>query len=95
MAKRRRFTASFKARVALAALREDRTLQQIAAQHSVHPNQVSHWKRQAREGLAGIFEARPSAGAQRQALVRAGPRGPRLRQQCRLLGVSRSSWYYR
>ena len=67
MAKRRRFTASFKARVALAALREDRTLQQIAAQHSVHPNQVSHWKRQAREGLAGIFEARPSADAQRQA----------------------------
>ena len=67
MAKRRRFTASFKARVALAALREDRTLQQIAAQHSVHPNQVSHWKRQAWEGLAGIFEARPSAGAQRQA----------------------------
>ena len=32
---------------------------------------------------------------QRLALVRAGPRGPSLRQQCRLLGVSRSSWYYR
>ena len=38
MAKRRRFPASFKARVAQAALREHRTPQEIAAQHGVHPN---------------------------------------------------------
>ena len=63
MGKRRRFTAKFKARVALAALREDKTLQQIAAQHGLHPNQVSQWKRQAREGLAGVFEGRTPASA--------------------------------
>ena len=67
MGKRRRFTAKFKARVALAALREDKTLQQIAAQHGLHPNQVSQWKRQAREGLAGVFEGRGGARGEKAA----------------------------
>ena len=51
MAKRRWFTPGFKAQVALEALREERTVQQIAARHGVHPNQVSQWKLNAREGL--------------------------------------------
>ena len=55
MTKRRRFTAEFKARVALDALRGDKTIQQIAAKHKVHPNQVSTWKRQAMDGLGTIF----------------------------------------
>jgi len=55
MAKRRRFTADFKAKVALEALRGDRTAQEIAALHQVHPNQVSTWKRQALDGLAQVF----------------------------------------
>lgn len=55
MAKRRRFTADFKAKVALEALRGDRTAQEIAARHQVHPNQVSTWKRQALDGLALVF----------------------------------------
>jgi transposase-like protein len=55
MAKRRRFTADFKAKVALEALRGDRTAQEIAARHQVHPNQVSTWKRQALDGLVGVF----------------------------------------
>ncbi len=55
MTKRRRFTAEFKARVALDALRGDKTIQEIAARHKVHPNQVSAWKRQAMEGLGAIF----------------------------------------
>ena len=49
--RRRRFTADFKKRVALEALRGDRTVQAIAAKHEVHPNQVGTWKRQAVEGL--------------------------------------------
>ena len=49
--KRRRFTAEFKARVAMEALREDRTIQEIAAKHQVHPSRVSGWKRQAQDGL--------------------------------------------
>ena len=55
--KRRRFTAEFKARVTLEALRGDRTIQSIAAQHAVHPNQISEWKRQAVDGLHDLFAA--------------------------------------
>ncbi len=61
MNKRRRFTADFKARVALDALRGDRTIQEIAGRHKVHPNQVSTWKRQAMDGLGAVF----SNGAER------------------------------
>ena len=53
--RRRRFTADFKKRVALEALRGDRTVQAIAARHEVHPNQVGVWKRQAVDGLDDIF----------------------------------------
>ena len=53
--RRRRFTAAFKKRVVLEALRGDRTVQEIAARHEVHPNQVSTWKRQAVDGLDEIF----------------------------------------
>ena len=53
--KRRRFSGELKAKVALAALRGDRTLQEIASQHQVHPNQVGAWKRQAMEGLVEVF----------------------------------------
>jgi transposase-like protein len=61
MTTRRRFTADFKARVALDALRGDRTIQEIAARRKVHPNQVSTWKRQAMDGLGAVF----SNGAER------------------------------
>jgi transposase len=55
MRTRRRFTAEFKAKVALEALRGDRAIQEIAAKHQVHPNQVSTWKRQALDGLGAVF----------------------------------------
>ena len=55
MTKRRRFTADFKAKVALEALRGDKTIQEIAARHKVHPNQVSTSKRQAMDGLSAVF----------------------------------------
>ena len=61
MTTRRRFTAEFKAKVALEALRGDRTIQEIASRHKVHPNQVSAWKRQAMDGLGAVF----SNGAER------------------------------
>ncbi len=59
MTTRRRFTAEFKARVALAALRGDKTIQEIATKHKVHPNQVSGWKRQAMYGLGAVFSNGP------------------------------------
>ena len=60
--KRRRFSGELKAKVALEALRGDRTLQEIASQHQVHPNQVGAWKRPAIEGLVEVF----SKGAERR-----------------------------
>ena len=55
MSKRRRFSGELKAKIALEALRGDRTLQEIASKHQVHPNQVSTWKRQAIDGLGEEF----------------------------------------
>ncbi len=55
MTTRRRFTADFKAKVALEALRGDKTIREIASKHKVHPNQVSTWKRQAMDGLGAVF----------------------------------------
>ncbi len=55
MAKRRNFSAAFKAKVALEALRGDQTLAELAARHKVHANLITKWKRQAGEGLAEIF----------------------------------------
>ncbi len=55
MTTRRGFTADFEAKVALEALRGDKTIQEIAAKHKVHPNQVSTWKRQAMDGLNEVF----------------------------------------
>jgi transposase-like protein len=48
-------TAEFKRKVALEALREDKTLAQIASTHGVHPVQVSQWKKMLLEGAAAIF----------------------------------------
>ena len=55
MTMRRRFGGEFKGRVALEALRGDKTVQEIASKHKVHPNQVSTWKRQAIDALSEVF----------------------------------------
>ena len=56
--KRRRFSGEFKAKVALAALRGDRTLNEVAAHFKVHPIQVSQWKKQLVESVPGVMEDR-------------------------------------
>ena len=56
MTKRRSFTSEFKAKVALEALRGDKTIQEIAARHKVHPNQVSSWKAKLLADAAELFE---------------------------------------
>jgi transposase-like protein len=53
--KRRTFSASFKAKVAMAAIRGEGTLGELAGRFKVHPNQVATWKRQAVDGLSDVF----------------------------------------
>ena len=61
MSTRRRFSGDFKAQIALEALRGDKTIQEIATRHKVHPNQVSTWKQRAVAGMKEVF----SKGAER------------------------------
>jgi len=59
MTKRRQYrSAAFKARVALAALKGDKTIQQLAAHYEVHPNQITEWKKQAMAILDEGFSKR-------------------------------------
>ncbi len=58
MAKRRNFSAGFEAKVALEALRGDRTLAELASRHKVHPNLITKWKRQATEGMVDVFSGK-------------------------------------
>src|SRR5437868_9716797 len=52
---RRNHTPAFKAKVALAAVKGDRTLAQLAEQFDVHPNQITGWKAQREGSAAGVF----------------------------------------
>ena len=56
MKTRRRFTAEFKAKVALETIRGERTISKLATTHQLHPNEITQWKRQAIEKLARVFE---------------------------------------
>ncbi len=52
---RKRYDTSFKAKVALEAIKGERTISEIASKTGVHPNQISKWKKQALEELPDIF----------------------------------------
>jgi transposase len=60
MTKKPRFprTAAFKKKIALEALREDKTLNQLASEHGIHPIQVGKWKKELIEGAEGLFESK-------------------------------------
>lgn len=52
---RRNHSPAFKAKVALAAVRGDKTMSELAEQFDVHPNQISTWREQLLEGETGVF----------------------------------------
>lgn len=55
MRKRKTYDDNFKARVALEAIKGERTLSEIASQFEVHPNQITKWKKQLLENVSSIF----------------------------------------
>ena len=70
MTKRRSFSDNFKATVGLKALCGDKTVQEIAAQRQLHPTQVSTWKRQAIEGMAGVFSDKVKKAENREGEIK-------------------------
>ena len=56
MPKRTRLTAQQKAQIVLEVIREEKSIAQIAAENSTHPNQIYKWKKQALEDFAQLFE---------------------------------------
>lgn len=56
--KRKNYSAEFKAKVALEAIRDEKTLVELAAKYQVHPNLVTKWKRQAIDGMVGAFSGK-------------------------------------
>ncbi len=67
MSKRRRHSAAFKFKVALAAAKENQTLSQLASEYQVHATQVSQWKRQLLQAGAQVFSAPRARQQQEQA----------------------------
>ena len=53
---RRVFSSEFKAKVALAALREDKTLAELSQQFELHPNQITEWRRLLLDKAADVFD---------------------------------------
>ena len=64
--KRRRLSADFKAKVALDAVRGQKTVAELASEHQVHANQISQWKKQLLESLPEVFGRRREQDAVQQ-----------------------------
>jgi putative transposase len=61
---RKRHSSGFKAQVALEAIRNQSTIAEISSEKGVHPSQVNKWKKQALNGLPGIFSGNDDNGKQ-------------------------------
>jgi putative transposase len=66
MPTRRRFSAEFKAKVAIEALKGQQTVNEIASAHGIHPNQVVAWKKQLLSGASDLFGDRRVKDGQAQ-----------------------------
>ena len=69
--KRNRYSAEFKAKVALDAIRGEQTLSELATRYGVHQNMIATWKRQAIENMAETFSGKAErAGAANEAQIK-------------------------
>ena len=64
--KRRNHSAAFKAKVALEAVKGDKTIAELASQYEVHPTQIIQWKKQLLESLPDVFNNSPQKDRQKQ-----------------------------
>ena len=64
--KRRRFSSEFKAKVAVEAIKGQRTVAELAGQYEVHPNQITQWKKHLLDGAAQVFSRGADADRQDQ-----------------------------
>jgi len=69
--KRKQYSPSFKAKVALDAVRGEKTVSELASGYSLHPTVINNWKRQLLEGASDLFESprKPPAEASQQAQI--------------------------
>jgi len=68
---RRQHSAEFKARVALEALRGERTINELAAEYGVHPVQITHWKKVVLEEAPTLFSRRRGAQSKEEDALKA------------------------
>jgi transposase len=84
MAKRRNHSAAFKAKVAIEALKGERTLSELSSAYGVHANQIGIWKKQLIEGSADVFSgAHSSVDTEKEEQIR------RLHEKIGQLAVER------
>jgi transposase len=91
---RRNHSAVFKAKVAIAAIKGDRTIAQIAEQFDVHPNQVTTWKAQLEGGAAEARSARGvSLRSGRGGLILAAKPATQFQKHTRTRNLFRLAWF--
>ena len=61
---RKTYTTEFKVKIALEAIKAQRTINEIASHYGIHPNQVTQWKKQAIDSLPDVFSARRERAAE-------------------------------
>ncbi len=99
--KRRHLTAEFKARVATEALKEEKSIQQIAQENDIAPTQVSTWKKELEDRMSEIFERKNAADKQLRQHEKRGGQLERkigqlviekefLEKKCKQLGIDLS-----
>lgn len=64
MSKRKRYSAAFKAKVALEALNGDKTMSELSAKYGVHPAMIAGWKKKAAEGMVDTFSKKSAPSGQ-------------------------------